>query len=173
MVQVQNLRVQLKNQGRRLRNIHVLVQSVANSASNNCQGRVQRKELDDEQTAAFNLASAYNADEIACLQSTDSLPSITLGASSDGSIRCVWEPPPESNVPLRQVEFKVANGLPPKNSEGAYQSQNQVVPLLHDGHVDTLAALGKFTFKDNSCIKALEAYFKLVAMAVHFRSLLQ
>ncbi|KAL9612437.1 MAG: hypothetical protein Q9167_002985 [Letrouitia subvulpina] len=164
LLQVQNLRVQLKNQGRRLKNIHVLVESFADFIR---PGGMQRREWGNVRTAAFDLASAYDVDEIASLQSTDSVPSLTLGALSDRSVSCVWEPPPESSVPLRRLESEMTSGLPPRDSEGFYQPRARVIPLSSDDDIlGALSTLGKVPTKVTRRQKVMEQYFKGAALVV-------
>ena len=163
MIQVQDLRAQLRSQGRRLKNIHVLVSSVADFTTTLRQGGKKDKQLSHLRTAAFDLTSAYSADELASLQSTDSIPSITLGPSDDKSGSCIWEPPPHCDLPVRRMTSELSIGMPPKDSAGFYRSQNQVIPFATKSTMSILNTTPDRFGRRSTAKGLLEIYSKGIA----------
>ncbi|KAL2038730.1 hypothetical protein N7G274_008488 [Stereocaulon virgatum] len=94
--------------------------------SGNRQGKFgSRKEK--LQTTAFSLSSAYDRNDIAkMLQDSGSVLSLTLGEVNGKSVNAIWKPGSELKVPLRRAFSQLEIGKPSKNSEGLFQSPNQI-----------------------------------------------
>ena len=99
---------------------------------------------------SFDVTSAYEASEIASLQSTGSVPGFILGALSEGSVNCIWEPPPDSGVPVRHVEPEMTGGMPPVNGEGFYQSQSRVIALSHCDIMDAVSSMRELSTRSST-----------------------
>ena len=113
--------------GRRIKNLDIFAEWFVNHGSSS-RHTSPSSPSGSVETTAFFLSSAYDAEDIAnLLKSSGSVLSLTLGDLEEGSTGAVWEPEPESTVPLRRVVSTLQAGPPPTDGQGLFVSRSRVV----------------------------------------------
>lgn len=124
---LENMERNFEKAGRRLKNLNIFAEWVVNHGSSS-RHTSSSSPSESVETTAFSLSSAYEAEEIGnLLKSSGSVLSLTLGDLEEGSVGAVWEPEPESTVPLRRVVSTLQAGRPPTDDQGLFESRSRVV----------------------------------------------
>ena len=124
MSQVLETKALAQKTDRRVKDILVLFQTVLKSQKSRAPS-----EEESIQTSEFRLSQVYSEKEMEnLLQSSDSVLSLRLGDLEVNSVGVIWEPEPESTLPLRRVvsEFQSDSAL---DCEGFYKSRSRPLPL--------------------------------------------
>ena len=133
MAHVLEAKALVQKSDRRLKDIIIYCQWIVGADAANSK-RISAAPNETIQTTDFPLSSACDDSEMKrLLQSSESTLSVTLGDMVEDSVSAIWQPEPQTKVPLKWIVSTIESGKPLKDSEGLFRSPTRTVPLSIEG----------------------------------------